>query len=1009
LAISSSTRKAGPFIGNDATTVFPFAFKVFTSADLRVVRTNALGIESDLVLDVDYTVALNSNQDNDPGGSVTRLAALPAGERLTITSDVEALQPLVLTNNGGFYPRVINDAFDKITIIAQQLIEQVGRSLKLPISSSASATLPDPVANRLIAWNSSANGFTNVDPASIATVAAYADANLELFNGNGTQTDFVLAEDPAVLANLDVSISGVTQVGGEDFTWIGTTLTFVVAPPTGTRIQVRYTRAIPPVDLAAAVAAAEADRVATAADRVQTGLDVIATAADAVATAADRVQTGLDAVATAADRVQTGLDAVATAADRVQTGLDVVEAASILSSKQPLDADLTAIAALTSAADKAPYATGAGTWALADQTAFARTLMDDADAATARTTLAAVGTADLAASTGAALVNGIQSGTGAVAETVQTTNRRVVYSDQYSTPQQAITAAGSGGTVIFRPGGTTTLTAPLSLNGLDNVRLVGFGHTMQSGATRIAALIDASGSDNAIIEGFNFDGRQADMPVYTEVDFAANQLTYNTPVIADGSVAAWTNITVRNCALTGMYTNFVWLYQGDGAAIQDNNNLNAPVCNQTYLGTPGAQQWIFVTLQTMGGKVTVSNNSFIGATTTDPALPPCAVFASGITGQLTIENNRAEYCGRNNVGTHRLGVFDIYGDALNVTIQNNVATNVMGQFGRMSATARGKVIGNRASWSANADFGYNGYSIEGNVDFGGQKGVQDIEVSGNTFDDPSIRNETMIALLSYDYGYPATNIRITDNVIPSAKIAIYVGGPYYNVTVQGNKCLNYTTSFFQALPAPGGVTLTGTEANGVYDRLYVRQNFGRDVTAAGNGIQFSLGTFTTSLVGYCEITDNTLQATGGGGFGIVVAFFSTDTTRNKVVLRENTISGFGYYVYWRDGGRYVFEDNVCSGATISDFNDGGGYLSIVKSGNSLSLAGILRGTATLVAGTVTVSSTEIRTGDIVQLTRQSIGGTAGNITLGTITNATSFVINSDNAADTSVVFWEIVH
>jgi hypothetical protein len=137
LAISSSTRKAGPFLGNDATTVFPFAFKVFTTADLRVVRTNALGVESDLVLDTDYTVTLNSNQDNDPGGTVTRGTALPTGERLTITSDVEALQPLVLTNNGGFYPRVINDAFDKITIIAQQLIGQVGRSLKLPISSSA--------------------------------------------------------------------------------------------------------------------------------------------------------------------------------------------------------------------------------------------------------------------------------------------------------------------------------------------------------------------------------------------------------------------------------------------------------------------------------------------------------------------------------------------------------------------------------------------------------------------------------------------------------------------------------------------------------------------------------------------------------------------------------------------------------------------------------------------------------------------------------------------------------
>jgi hypothetical protein len=58
-----------------------------------------------------------------------------------------------------------------------------------------------------------------------------------------------------------------------------------------------------------------------------------------------------------------------------------------LAGKQPLDTDLTAIAALVSAADKVPYATGAGTWALATLTAAARGLIDDPDVATMRATL----------------------------------------------------------------------------------------------------------------------------------------------------------------------------------------------------------------------------------------------------------------------------------------------------------------------------------------------------------------------------------------------------------------------------------------------------------------------------------------------------------------------------------------------------------------------------------------------------------------------------------------------
>ena len=66
------------------------------------------------------------------------------------------------------------------------------------------------------------------------------------------------------------------------------------------------------------------------------------------------------------------------------------------------------------------------------------------------------------------------------------------------------------------------------------------------------------------------------------------------------------------------------------------------------------------------------------------------------------------------------------------------------------------------------------------------------------------------------------------------------------------------------------------------------------------------------------------------------------------------------------------------------------------------------GTATLSGGTITVSNTTVTANTRIFTSRQAAGGTLGHLSIGTVVAATSFVINSSSATDTSVVAWLLI-
>lgn len=180
MTISTTTRKTTPVVGNNIATVFPFAFKVFDKTDLQLVDTLiSTGVGTTLVLDSDYSVTLNTDQNANPGGTCTYpLVGAPMAptHSLIIVSAIAELQALNLPANGGqWLATVVEDALDRNLAISQQLDEKASRSLRFPVQDTSIGTELPAAAGRAglyLAFDGSGNPIATVGTASSPVSAA---------------------------------------------------------------------------------------------------------------------------------------------------------------------------------------------------------------------------------------------------------------------------------------------------------------------------------------------------------------------------------------------------------------------------------------------------------------------------------------------------------------------------------------------------------------------------------------------------------------------------------------------------------------------------------------------------------------------------------------------------------------------------------------------------------------------------------------------------------------------
>lgn len=131
------------YVGNGVTTTFPYTFRIFQKSDLVVQVVDIDENISTLLLDTDYSVI---GAGSYSGGSVILAVPLSNGWKISISRELPVTQETDLRNQGKFFAEVHEDAFDKLTMLLQQVRSWLNLALRKP---SIVANYYDALNNRI--------------------------------------------------------------------------------------------------------------------------------------------------------------------------------------------------------------------------------------------------------------------------------------------------------------------------------------------------------------------------------------------------------------------------------------------------------------------------------------------------------------------------------------------------------------------------------------------------------------------------------------------------------------------------------------------------------------------------------------------------------------------------------------------------------------------------------------------------------------------------------------------